>query len=55
MDGFDSASKYRNKFEIVVIGGSAGSFPVVSRMLEKINPTFKLPIAMCLHLSLIHI
>ncbi|MDW8332964.1 MAG: chemotaxis protein CheB [Bacteroidia bacterium] len=49
MHGFDEASRFKNKFEIVVIGGSAGSFPVVNRMLEKINPAFKLPIAMCLH------
>lgn len=49
MHGTDEGNIKKNKFEIVVIGGSAGSFPVVSRMLEKLNPAFKLPIVMCLH------
>lgn len=41
--------KDRDKFEILIIGGSAGSFPVVSRILESLPSTFPLPIVMCLH------
>lgn len=33
----------------IVIGGSAGSFSLVSKMLSKINPDFKYPIIICLH------
>lgn len=36
-------------YEALVIGGSAGSFPVVSKMLEKMPRTLKLRVAMCLH------
>lgn len=36
-------------FRIVVMGGSAGSFSVVSSILANINPHFKIPIVMCLH------
>jgi two-component system chemotaxis response regulator CheB len=38
-----------SRFEAVFIGGSAGSFPVVNRLLEKLPATFPLPIVMCLH------
>lgn len=37
------------QYEIVVIGGSAGSFPVVSKILENVPRRFRLPIVMCLH------
>ncbi len=37
------------KYKAVVIGGSAGSFSVVSKILSNINPDFPLPIIMCLH------
>lgn len=37
------------KYKAIVIGGSAGSFSVVSKMLSKIEPSFPLPIIMCLH------
>lgn len=36
-------------FKVIVIGGSAGSFSVVSRMLSKLNPNFSIPIILCLH------
>jgi len=33
----------------VVIGGSAGSFTVVSKILSRLRPDFRLPIIICLH------
>lgn len=36
-------------YKAVVIGGSAGSFSVVSKILAKLNPDFKLPIIICMH------
>lgn len=36
-------------FKIIVIGGSAGSFQVISQILSKLNPEFKIPIFLCLH------
>ena len=36
-------------YDIVVIGGSAGSFPVVSRILEQMPANYRVPIVMCLH------
>lgn len=38
-----------NKYKIVVIGGSAGSFPVVTKILANIDKNFPLPIVLCLH------
>lgn len=38
-----------HRLKAVVIGGSAGSFPVVNRMLERLPANFPLPILMCLH------
>jgi two-component system chemotaxis response regulator CheB len=37
------------KFKVVVIGGSAGSFSVVSKILSQLNPGFPLPMVLCLH------
>jgi len=37
------------KHKIIVIGGSAGSFPVVASILEKLKPNFPIPIVLCLH------
>jgi two-component system chemotaxis response regulator CheB len=37
------------KYKAIVIGGSAGSFSVVSKLLSKIDPEFPLPIIVCLH------
>ncbi len=37
------------KFKAVVIGGSAGSFAVVSKILAHIRADFHLPIILCLH------
>lgn len=36
-------------YKSIVIGGSAGSFSVVSRILSKLNPDFPIPIILCLH------
>jgi len=38
-----------NKYKAVVIGGSAGSFQSVTKILATIPPDFPLPIFMCLH------
>jgi two-component system chemotaxis response regulator CheB len=38
-----------HNYKAIVIGGSAGSFSVVSKILSKINPDFPLPIILCLH------
>jgi two-component system chemotaxis response regulator CheB len=41
----------KNKAEktTVVIGGSAGSFPIVNRILEGIRPDYRMPLIFCLH------
>jgi two-component system chemotaxis response regulator CheB len=39
----------KNAFELIVIGGSAGSFSVVSKILEKIPKSISVPIVLCLH------
>jgi two-component system, chemotaxis family, protein-glutamate methylesterase/glutaminase len=39
----------KSRFKAVVIGGSAGSFQVVTKILAEINPGFDLPIFMALH------
>jgi two-component system, chemotaxis family, protein-glutamate methylesterase/glutaminase len=36
-------------FKVVVIGGSAGSFGIVSNLLSQLKPGFKIPIVLCLH------
>ncbi len=38
-----------NDFKAVVIGGSAGSFSVVTKILSQLRPDFKLPVIICLH------
>ncbi len=40
---------HSSDYKAVIIGGSAGSFSVVSKMLAKINPNFPLPILICMH------
>ncbi len=37
------------RFKLIVMGGSAGSFSVVSKILSQINPHFKIPIVLSLH------
>ena len=37
------------KYKAIVIGGSAGSFSVVSRILSKMDPGFPIPVIVCLH------
>lgn len=37
------------KFKVVVIGGSAGSFSVVSRILSQLDTAFPFPLVLCLH------
>jgi len=36
-------------YKAIIIGGSAGSFSVVSKILSKLNPSFNIPIIICLH------
>lgn len=38
-----------DKFRAVVIGGSAGSFAVVLKILSRLSPDFNLPIIVCMH------
>ena len=38
-----------SNYKVVVIGGSAGSFSVVSKLLSKLKPDFSIPIILCLH------
>jgi len=41
--------KNKEKYKAVVIGGSAGSFQVITKILAELEPSFELPIIMCLH------
>ncbi|WP_017733163.1 chemotaxis protein CheB [Nafulsella turpanensis] len=41
--------KLHNRYKAVVIGGSAGSFQGITRILSGIPQDFSLPIIMCLH------
>lgn len=41
--------KISNSYKAVVIGGSAGSFQGVTKILSSLPPDFDLPIIMCLH------
>lgn len=36
-------------YKAVIIGGSAGSFQVITRILHSLPPTFPLPVLLCLH------
>lgn len=36
-------------YTVLVVGGSAGSFPLVSKFLEALPANFPLPVLMCLH------
>lgn len=36
-------------YKAIVIGGSAGSFAVVLKILSKLRPDFELPIIICMH------
>ena len=36
-------------YKAVIIGGSAGSFQIVTRILNSLNPNFPVPILLCLH------
>jgi two-component system chemotaxis response regulator CheB len=38
-----------NQYKAIVIGGSAGSFQVISKILSCLPKDFELPIVMCLH------
>ena len=37
------------RYKVVVIGGSAGSFQVVVRILQSLPSSFSLPLILCLH------
>lgn len=39
----------KEQYKMLVIGGSAGSFPSVSRILEHLPQDYRLPVVMCLH------
>lgn len=39
----------KEKYQALVIGGSAGSFPLVNRILECLQPDYRLPVILCLH------
>ena len=39
----------KKDYKIAVIGGSAGSFNLVRRILESLPATFPLPVVLCLH------
>lgn len=41
--------KINNQYRAVAIGGSAGSFQVISKILSHLPADFELPIIMCLH------
>ena len=36
-------------YKAIVIGGSAGSFALVLKMLSRLSPTFDIPIIICMH------
>lgn len=36
-------------YKAVIIGGSAGSFQVITRILHSLSPNFPLPVLLCLH------
>jgi two-component system, chemotaxis family, protein-glutamate methylesterase/glutaminase len=38
-----------NQYKAIVIGGSAGSFQVISKILQELPENFALPIIMCMH------
>ena len=42
-------NKRATYYKGIVIGGSAGSFSIVSKILSQINPEFKYPIVICMH------
>jgi two-component system chemotaxis response regulator CheB len=44
-----SQFKLNNQYKAIVIGGSAGSFQVISKVLASLPKDFELPIIMCLH------
>jgi len=41
--------KLHNKYKAIVVGGSAGSFQGITKILEKLPKEFPLPIILCLH------
>lgn len=44
-----SQFKLNNQYKAIVIGGSAGSFQGISKILASLPKDFELPIIMCLH------
>jgi two-component system, chemotaxis family, protein-glutamate methylesterase/glutaminase len=44
-----SQFRLHNQYKAITIGGSAGSFQVISRILSSLPATFELPIILCLH------
>lgn len=39
----------KSQYKLIVIGGSAGSFPVVTFLLEQLPKKFEIPIVICMH------
>jgi two-component system, chemotaxis family, protein-glutamate methylesterase/glutaminase len=37
------------RYRALIIGGSAGSFQIVTRILNSLSPNFPLPVLLCLH------
>lgn len=37
------------RYKAIIIGGSAGSFQIVTRILNSLNSAFPLPVLLCLH------
>jgi two-component system chemotaxis response regulator CheB len=48
-EGISKNHQLNREFKIVVIGGSAGSFPVVRQIVSSLPEGFGIPIIMCLH------
>jgi len=40
---------HKNKYKAIVIGGSAGSFQVITRILAELDLKMDLPVILCLH------
>jgi len=40
---------HKDKYKAIVIGGSAGSFQVITKILAELDEKMDLPIIMCLH------
>lgn len=46
---FTSENSPSTMYKAVIIGGSAGSFQVITRILTSLSPNYPLPVLLCLH------